>query len=123
MNKLGHLLLSAATCAILTSVAQFGIWFIGFIIMTRVIGKALLVGMNYLAWPIVFPLLSLLVVFPVMLIIIPLFRQPFPDILSHPAFLFGMLIPTIIISIAIMFATCPLENGGTLLTTGWDAFG
>lgn len=123
MNKLGHLLLSAATCAILTSVAQFGIWFIGFIIMTRVIGKALLVGMNYLAWPIVFPLLSLLVVFPVMLIIIPLFRQPFPDILSHPVFLFGLLIPTIIISIAIMFATCPLENGGTLLTTGWDAFG
>lgn len=123
MNKLGHLLLSAATCAILTSVAQFGIWFIGFIIMTRVIGKALLVGMNYLAWPIYFPLLSLLVVFPVMLIIIPLFRQPFPDILSHPAFLFGLLIPTIIISIAIMFATCPLENGGTLLTSGWDAFG
>jgi hypothetical protein len=123
MNKLGHLLLSAATCAILTSVAQFGIWFISFIIMTRVIGKALLVGMNYLAWPIAFPLLSLLVVFPVMLIIIPLFRQPFPDILSHPGFLFGILIPTMMISIAIMFATCPLENGGTLLTTGWDAFG
>ena len=123
MNKLGHLLLSAATCAILVSVAQFGVWFISFIIMTRVIGKALLVGMNYLAWPVAFPLLSLLVIFPVMLIIIPLFQKPFPDILSHPAFLFGILVPTMVISIAIMFATCPLENGATLLTAGWDAFG
>ena len=123
MNKLGHLLLSAATCAILVSVAQFGIWFISFIIMTRLIGKALLVGMNYFAWPIVFPLLSLLVIFPVMLIIIPLFRKPFPDILSHPGFLLGILIPAMIISTAIMFATCPLENGATLMTTGWDAFG
>jgi hypothetical protein len=123
MNKLGHLVLSAASCAFLVSVAQFGAWFVSFIIMTRLIGKALLVGMNYLAWPIVFPLLSLLVVFPVMLIVIPLFRKPFPDILSHPAFLFGILIPTMMISIAIMFAICPLENGATLLTSGWDAFG
>lgn len=123
MNKLGHLLLSAATCAVLVSVAQFVLWFVGFIIMTRLIGKALLVGMNFLAWPIVFPLLSLLVIFPVMLIIIPLFRKPFPDILSYSVFLFGILIPTTVISIAIMFATCPLENGETLLTSGWDAFG
>lgn len=123
MKKLGHLLLSAATCAILTSVAQFAVWFISFIIMTKIIGKALLVGMNYLAWPIAFPLLSLLVVFPILLIVIPFFRQPYPEILSHPAFLFGILIPIMIISIAVMFATCPLENGGTLLTTGRDAFG
>lgn len=123
MNKLAHLLLSAATCALLVSVAQFGTWFISFIIMTRLVGKALLVGMNYLAWPVVFPLLSILAVFPFMLVIIPLFRKPFPDILSHRAFLFGILIPTMVISIAIMFATCPLENGRTLLTSGWDAFG
>jgi hypothetical protein len=123
MSKLGHLLLSAATCAILVSVAQFGTWFISFIIMDRLIGKALLVGMNYLAWPVVFPLLSLLVVFPFMLIIMPLFKKPFPDILSHPGFLFGILIPVMLVATAVMFATCPLENGGTLLTTGWDAFG
>jgi len=123
MKTLGHLLLSAATCAILTSVAQFGVWFISFVIMTKIIGKTLLVGMNYLAWPIAFPLLSLLVVFPIMLFVIPFFRQPFPEILSHPAFLFGILIPTMIISIAVMFATCPLENGGTLLTTRREAFG
>lgn len=123
MIKLGHLLLSAATCAILISVVQFGAWFISFIIMTRVIGKALLVGMNYLAWPIVFPLLSWLVVFPLMLIIIPWFRQPFPEILSHRVFLFGILIPAMLVATAMMFATCPLENGGTLLTTGWAAFG
>ena len=123
MKKSGHLLLSAATCAIMTSVIQFGIWFISFIIMTRIIGKTLLVGMNYLAWPIVFPLLSLPVTFSLMLVIIPLFQQPYPEILSHSAFLFGILIPTIIVSIAVMFLTCPLENGGTLLTTGWAAFG
>ncbi len=123
MKKLGHLLLSAATCAILTSVVQFGVWFITFIIMDRLIGKALLVGMNYLAWPVVYPLLSLLVVFPVMLIIIPLFGKPFPDILSYRTFLFGILIPTMMISSAIMFATCTLETGKTLLTSGWDAFG
>jgi hypothetical protein len=123
MKMLGHLLLSAATCAILVSVVQFGVWFISFIIMDRLIGKALLVGMNYLAWPVVFPLLSMMVIFPVMLFIIPLFRKPFPDILSYRIFLFGVLIPTMMISSAIMFATCPLENGQTLLTSGWDAFG
>ena len=123
MKKLRHLLLSATTCAILVSVVQFGVWFISFIIMDRLIGKALLVGMNYLAWPVVFPLLSMMVIFPVMLMIIPLFRKPFPDILSYRTFLFGVLIPTMMISSAIMFATCPLENGETLLTSGWDAFG
>ena len=123
MKNLGHLLLSAATCAILTSVAQFGIWFISFIIMTKIIGKALMVGMNYLAWPIAFPLLSFPIIFLIMLIIIPFFRQPYPGILAHSAFLYGILLPTIIISTAVMFATCPLENGGTLLTTGRDAFG
>lgn len=123
LKKPRALLLSAATCAVLVSAAQFVAWFAGFIIMTRLAGKALLVGMNYLAWPIVFPLLSLLVVFPIMLIIIPWFRQPFPDLLSHPAFLLAILLPTTVIAIAAMFATCPLETGGTLLTTGWDAFG
>ena len=123
MNKLGQLLLSAATCAALVSVAQFGIWFISFIIMDRLVGRALLVGMNYLAWPIAFPLLSLPVVFPVMLIVIPRFRKPFPEILSHPLFLFGILVPVMMVSTAIMFATCPLENGETLLTSGWNAFG
>lgn len=123
LKKPRALLLSAATCAVLVSAAQFVAWFAGFIIMTRLAGKALLVGMNYLAWPIAFPLLSLLVVFPIMLFVIPFFRQPFPEILSHAAFLFGILIPTMIISIAVMFATCPLENGGTLLTTGREAFG
>lgn len=123
MKNLGHLLLSAATGAVLVGVAQFSVWFIAFIIMTRIIGKTLLVGMNYLAWPVVFPLLSMLVIFPLLMIIMPFFRQPYPEILAYPAFLFGILVPTIIISTAVMFAICPLENGGTLLTTGWDAFG
>lgn len=121
-NRLGHLLLSAATGALLAGAAQFGGWFVAFIIM-RLIGKSLMVGMYYLAWPIVFPLLSMPTIFLLMLIVIPLFRQPYPEILAQRSFLFGILIPTVIISMALMFATCPLENGGTLLTTGRDAFG
>ncbi len=86
------------------------------------IDKSLLVGMNYLAWPIVFPLFSLPVIFLLMLIIIPVFKQPYPEILSHNRFLFGALLPIFIIAMGLMFATCPLEQGGTLLSVGWDGF-
>jgi hypothetical protein len=117
----GHLILSALTSAILVCTGLFGGWLIIFIIMNAA-GKALLVGMNYLAWPIAFPLLSFPVIFLLMLIIIPMFRQPYPEILSNKGFLFGILIPTFISAMVLMLVTCPLENGGTVLTTGWDGF-
>ncbi len=121
LKNIGQLLLSALTGAIIICAALFVGWFIAFILM-GVIGKSLLVGMNYLAWPIAFPLLSFPFIFLLMLIIIPMFRQPFPEILGYNRFLFGILIPTFIIAMTLMLATCPLENGGTLLTTGWDGF-
>ncbi len=120
-KNFGHLLLSALTGAIIICAALFVGWFIGFIIMGA-IGKSLLVGMNYLAWPIVFPLFSLPVIFLLMLIIIPIFKQPYPEILGYNRFLFGVLMPIFIIAMVLMFATCPLEQGGTLLTLGWEGF-
>ncbi|NIR94927.1 MAG: hypothetical protein GWO08_15055, partial [Gammaproteobacteria bacterium] len=95
---------------IIICAALFVGWFIGFIIMGA-IGKSLLVGMNYLAWPIVFPLFSLPVIFLLMLIIIPIFKQPYPEILGYNRFLFGVLMPIFIIAMVLMFATCPLEQG------------
>jgi hypothetical protein len=120
-KKFADLLLSALTGAILICAALFVGWFIGFILMDF-IGKTLLVGMNYLAWPIVFPLFSLPVIFLLMLMIIPMFQQPYPEILAHKSFLFGVLLPIFVVTMGLMFATCPLEQGGTLLSLGRDGF-
>jgi hypothetical protein len=113
--------IAAATSAILVAGSLFGGWFITFIIM-RLIGKSLLVGMNYLTWPIVFPLMAFPAIFLLMLFIIPCFRHPYRDILTHRGFVFGVLLPMLLVAILTMLATCPLDNGGTLLTRGWDAF-
>ena len=120
-KKFSHLLLSALTGTVIICVALFVGWFIAFIIMDA-IGKSLLVGMNYLAWPIAFPLLSFPIIFVLFLVIMPMFKKPYPEILGHNRFLFGILIPVFIFSMVLMLATCPLENGGTLLSTGWDGF-
>lgn len=121
LRRLGHLALSALTGAFIIGAALFMGWFVTFIIMDF-IGTALLVGMYYLAWPIAFPLFAIPFIFLLLLAIIPMFKQPFPDILGYLPFLFGILIPIFIVAFAVMLATCPLENGGTLLTTGWDGF-
>lgn len=119
LKHLGNLFLSAATGAVLICTGLFGGWFISFILMDAV-GMALLVGMNYLAWPIVFPLFSFPVVFLLLVIVIPVFKKPYPEILSHKGFLFGVLLPIFIIAIGLMLVTCPLETGGNLLTRGWS---
>lgn len=117
-----HLLLAAFTAALLICAALFVGWLIAFVIM-GIIGKSLLVGMYYLAWPIVFPLFALPAVFLLLLGLIPLFKQPFPEILGHGPFLFGILLPMFLIAMALMLATCPLDAGGTLLSRGGQAFG
>ena len=121
-NSFWHLALSAVTGAILVAGSLFGGWFLSFIIM-RFVGKSLLVGMNYLAWPIVFPIMVFPVAFLLFFFTIPLYRHPYRNILENRWFLFGELLPILFIALALMFATCPLDIGGTLLTRGWEAFG
>ena len=120
-NRLGQLALSALTGAVIVCAALFGGWFFAFIIM-RFVGTSMLVGMNYLAWPIAFPLFSFPVIFLLLLVVIPFFRQPYPEILAHKGFLFAVMLPVFLVAMALMLATCPLETGGTLLTDGWKGF-
>lgn len=122
LRSYGQLLLAAFTAALLVCAALFVGWFMAFVMMGA-IGKSLLVGMYYLAWPIAFPLLAMPVVFLLMLGLIPLFQEPYPKILGHAPFLFGILLPVFLIAMMVMLATCPLDVGGTLLSRGGDAFG
>lgn len=122
LNTFGHLLLAGLTAALILCAALFVGWFIAFIVMDA-IGRTLLVGMYYLAWPIVFPLFAFPALFLLLLAVLPFFKQPYPEILGHGPFLFGLLVPVFVVAMALMLATCPLDAGGTLVSRGWEAFG
>lgn len=114
--------LVAATGALLVTAVMFGGWFASFALM-EVIGHSLLVGMNYLVWPIIFPMMAFPVVFLFLIPVIRLFRPPYRQLLSQPKFHLGALLPIALLALALMLATCPLDIDGTFLTRGWEAFG
>ncbi len=119
---LRYLGLAAASGALLISGALFIAWFLAFAVM-GLIGHSLLVGMNYLVWPIIFPIMAFPVFFLLLLPLVPLFKRPYRDLLAMPRFHFAGLLPIFLLALAIMLASCPLDIGGTLLTRGLGAFG
>jgi len=114
--------LAAAAGALLVAGVLFGGWFASFALM-GLVGHSLLVGMNYLVWPIIFPLMAFPVVFLLLMPIVRLLRRPYRGLLSQPGFYLGVLLPITLLALALMLATCPLDSGGTFLTRGWGAFG
>lgn len=121
-NSLLDLGLVAASGAGLVAGVLFGGWFVSFALM-GLAGHSLLVGMNYLVWPIIFPMMAFPTVFLLLIPIARLFRRPYRQLLSLPKFHLGVLLPTALLALALMLATCPLDSGGTFLTRGWGAFG
>jgi len=116
------LLMAAVIGAVSVSVSQFGLWLI-FFAVTSIFGVYLLTGMYFLAWPIVFPICTFPVVFILLLIIIPMFRKPYLEILTGYPFWLTVIMPIILIAFTIMVVTCPLDIGGNLWTRGFEAFG
>ena len=73
------------------------------------------VGMNYLAWPIAFPLLAALPLAALLALLLRITGPPYGAALSQPRFRWGVLLPVGLLAFAAMLLTCPLETGGTLL--------
>ena len=117
----GKLLLISGSMTFLWLAGLFGGWMISFAVM-NVFSINFLVGMNYLVWPIVFPLFSVLPIFILLSILIPLFPGGYLNVFKNKTFL--VVVTTLmLLSLLIMFVTCPLDIGGTLLTQGLNAFG
>lgn len=96
-------------------------WFVAFALM-GVIGHSLLVGMYYLAWPIVFPIVATPAVFALLFVL--LWQRPDggPRTLVQRRFQLRVMLPLVLLGVLVMLATCPLDIGGTLLTRGREAF-
>jgi hypothetical protein len=116
------LMTAAAIGAASVCAAQFCLWMV-FFAVTSLLGVYLLVGMYFLAWPIVFPICTFPVVFLVFLVIIPMFRKPHLKVLAGYQFWTAVVIPMMLVAFAVMVATCPLDIGGNLWTRGFEAFG
>ena len=117
----GRLLLASGAVTFLWLAALFGGWLVSFAVLT-VIGINFLVGMNFLVWPIIFPMFSALPIFILLSMLIPLFPGSYLDVFKNKSFIVVVLV-LILLSLLIMFATCPLDIGGTFLTQGLNAFG
>lgn len=102
--------------------AQFVLWMV-FFAVTSLFGVYLLTGMYFLAWPIVFPIITFPVVFALLLIILALMRKPYLQVLGSYHFWLAIILPVIIVAFTVMVASCPLDIGGTLWTRGFEAFG
>ena len=99
----------------------FGGWFIAFGVMGA-FDIGLLVGMNYLVWPIVFPLIGGLCVFFLFLATLPLYRCPPFQAFRIPLFWMAELLPLAAGGLLVMLLSCPLDVGGTWWSEGAAAF-
>jgi hypothetical protein len=121
-KSLWKLLTAAAVGAGSVSVSLFGLWLV-FFAATSMLGVYLLTGMYFLAWPIVFPVYTFPAAFLLLLIILPLLRKPYLQVLSEYHFWLAIILPFVIVSFTVMVFTCPLDIGGNLWTRGFEAFG
>jgi len=112
---------AAAIAAAGVCAAQFGLWMASFAVMS-LFGVYLLTGMYFLAWPIVFPIFTFPAVFLIFMLIIPIFRQPYLNVLADYRFWVAVAIPILLVAFMLMVSTCPLEIGGNLWTRGLEAF-
>ena len=108
---------AASVCA-----ALFALWLV-FFAATSLFGIYLLTGMYFLAWPIVFPICTFPVVFLLLLVILPLLRKPYLQVLSGYHFWLTIILPLVMAAFTVMVFTCPLDIGGNLWTRGFEAFG
>lgn len=110
---------SLATFSVL--VGLFGGWFLAFFLMGWIV-KSLPVGMNYLAWPIVFPLLAAPFIFVTLGFVIHAWPGEYMATLSLRRFQLMVIVPVASLALILMLATCPLDTGGTFMSRGWEAF-
>jgi hypothetical protein len=109
-----ELLLATARGTLQLCAGLFGGWLLFFAVGSR-LDFAPPVGMNYLAWPIAFPLLAALPLAAMVALLLRVAGPPYQAALRRPRFRWGVLLPVGLIAFAVMLLTCPLETGGTLL--------
>lgn len=108
------LLLAALRGTLQLCAGLFGGWLV-FFALADAVDMAPLVGMNYLAWPIAFPLLAALPLAVLVALLLRIGGPPYRARLRDPRFRWGVLLPVGLLTFAVMLLTCPLETGGTLL--------
>jgi magnesium-transporting ATPase (P-type) len=121
-RSFGALIAAAGYGTAIIVVWLFAGWFMSFVIM-RFVGTYLLVGMCFLAWPVVFPIFAAPPSFLALACTIPLFPGHYRGVLGNRRFILFVFLPLVLASLLIMLATCPLDIGGSFLSRGWKAFG
>ena len=83
----------------------------------------LLVGMNYLAWPIVFPIMAALPLWALMFALAPLAGRMGPLGVRSRRFMLTVLLPVALLTLGVMLVTAPLDTSGTWWSEGAAGFG
>ncbi len=111
---MGALLLATMRGTLTVCAGLFGGWMVFFAVGSR-FDFAPPVGMNYLAWPIVFPLAAALPIALLLALLLSRAGPPYAAVLQRPRFRWAVLLPVWLVAFAAMLLSVPLETGGTLL--------